>query len=214
MCVVSTKIDNLDWEQFADDGMPADKIAPNFPALLEELETTKEKLQDNGEDDELQARLKELEKECCSLCIKARNREIRKELQEYFDKIRNSYRKKFKRVKTQLAVFPVSSWAESSLRKGTPVRCFSDSKATGFEDLKYWIRTSLLAERELFLDKLLHDCSALFAAGEGWLEPEFGTLKADPQALTSSLDEVKLLLESKQNDLRKVSSELFFHAEY
>lgn len=39
MCIVSTKIDQMDWEKFVDSAMPAEAISSEFPALMEEFET-------------------------------------------------------------------------------------------------------------------------------------------------------------------------------
>lgn len=184
LCVVVTKVDQMDWRSFVETEWPADEIPPVVLVMMEELEGKRNELsrveqgdtEPSGLVDRRRAvadEMRRLDALCFGKCIEARSNDTRRTFQEYVDRIRNSMRAKTAaKVSTELDVFPVSSKAHQALARGQPEPAFHAARSTGIDDLKAWMLRGSLPRREEHADGILHRCHVLFDAIGGWAADE------------------------------------------
>ena len=196
LAVAISKIDLLQWREFATHETDPSTISEDFPVMLEtyqnqesqleeltgELQNVREQIVEQPDDaadweaeealllnkhNDLKLAMKELDEKCLRACIDFRSRDTKEAFSQFFDEARNKFRGG--KVKSNIEVLPVSSQAQRKLFQGNPMLGFANSKDTGFDALDRWIIRSTFSKREEHADSILHRCLVLFDAIEGWI---------------------------------------------
>lgn len=226
LAVVISKIDLLQWREFATHETDPSTIAEEFPIMLEtyqnqesQLEELEEELQhvreqivqhsDDAADwkaaeaqllkkhNGLKLDMKALDEKCLRACIDYRSRDTKEAFSQFIDEARNKFRGG--KVKSNIEVLPVSSQAQRKLLQGNPMAGFANSKDTGFDALDRWIIKSSFSKREEHADNILHRCLVLFDAIEGCINDKAVSM---PKLSKFELNEILKSI----SDLREVAA--------
>lgn len=178
MCVVVTKIDNLNWEAFVTQEWDPKDVSSEFPELMNRLEVMRNELEELDEEStdflRLDRDIKALEGKCLQACIDARNRDIKEKMSEGINRMRQDMLGgEIPRLTTKVNVFPVSSHAHRSILKGKPDLAFPDIVTTGVPALQEWIRKGSLQKRSRHADAMLNRCQRLSDQIEEWALKEW-----------------------------------------
>lgn len=225
LCVVVSKVDQMDWRNFVETEYSAEDISPDFEKLYQSLrakESEKTALEHGIVDletgggrkdgelgclldlkNKLAEEIEHLDSICLGQCIDARNKDIHTAFEDYFDRIRNSARgQKAAKVSTDLRVISVSSKAHRMRARGKYQAAFDEEGSTGINTLKDWIIESSLQKREEHADTILQRCQVLFDAIEDWTTEESHARVVLPR---TDHKEIRRILDKERVRLRAVS---------